>query len=44
MSTLKQIKALEKKRARVLEGMLSQKLMIPGAYKEVYCKCGKENC
>jgi len=44
MSTLKQIKALEKKRDRILDKMLSQKLMIPGAYKEVYCRCGKKNC
>ncbi len=32
------------KRARVLEKMLSQKFMIPGAYREVYCRCGKKNC
>ena len=44
MSTLKQIKALEKKRASVIEKMLSQKFLTPGAYKEVYCKCGKKNC
>ena len=44
MSTLKQIKALEKKRARILERMLSKKLMIPGSYKKVYCRCGKKNC
>jgi len=44
MSTLKQIKALEKERARVLEKILSAKLMIPGAYKKVYCRCGKKNC
>ena len=44
MSTLKQIKALEKERASVIEKMLYQKLMVPGAYKEVYCRCGKKNC
>ena len=44
MSTLKLIKALEKERASVIEKMLSQKLMTPGAYKQVYCKCGKKNC
>jgi len=44
MSTLKQIKALEKEKASVLEKMLYQKLMVPGAYKEVYCRCGKKNC
>ena len=44
MSTLKQIKALEKERASVIEKMLYQKLMVPGAYREVYCMCGKKNC
>ena len=44
MSTLKLIKALEKERASVIEKMLYQKLMTPGAYKEVYCRCGKKNC
>ena len=44
MSTLKLIKALEKERASVIEKMLSRKLMTPGAYKQVYCKCGKKNC
>ena len=44
MSTLKQIKALEKKRARILDKILSAKFMIPGAYKKVYCRCGKKNC
>ena len=44
MSTLKQIKALEKKRDRVLEKILSAKLMISGSYKKVYCRCGKKNC
>ena len=44
MSTLKQIKALEKKRDMVLGRMLSARSMVPGAYKKVYCRCGKKNC
>ena len=44
MSTLKQIKALEKKRAYALDRMLSVKLMVPGSYRKVYCRCGKKNC
>ncbi len=44
MSTLKQIKALEKKRDTVLGRMLSAKSMVPGAYGKVYCRCGKKNC
>jgi len=44
MSTLKQIKALEKKRAYALDRMLSVKLMAPGSYRKVYCRCGKVNC
>ena len=44
MSTLKQIKALEKKKAYALDRMLSEKLMAPGSYRKVYCRCGKVNC
>ena len=44
MSILKQIKALEKKRAYTLDKMLSANLMAPGSYRKVYCKCGKINC
>ena len=44
MSTLKQIKALEKKRDMVLDRMLSARSMVPGAYGKVYCRCGKKNC
>lgn len=44
MSTLKQIKALEKKRDMVLDRMLSVRSMVPGAYGKVYCRCGKKNC
>lgn len=35
---------IEKERASVLEKMFSKKMMVPGAYKEVYCRCGKKNC
>jgi len=44
MSTLKQIKALEEKRAAALSKILSAKLMAPGSYGRVYCKCGRPNC
>ncbi|MBW8036519.1 MAG: hypothetical protein FVQ79_13060 [Planctomycetes bacterium] len=44
MSTLNQIEELEKQRARILKQILSIGLMLPGTYKEVYCKCGKPNC
>jgi len=44
MSILKQIKALEKKRAYALDKILSAKLMAPGSYRQVYCRCGKKNC
>ena len=44
MSTLKQIKALEKKRAYALDKILSINLMAPGSYRKVYCRCGKNNC
>ncbi len=44
MSTLKEIKKLEEERAGVLEKILSIKLMVPGSYNEVYCRCGKKNC
>ena len=44
MSTLKQIKVLEKKRDSALDKMLSAKLMAPGSYRQVYCRCGKKNC
>jgi len=44
MSILKQIKALEKKRAYALDKMLSANLMAPGSYGKVYCRCGKKNC
>ncbi len=44
MSTLDRIKELEKQRTRILKQILSIGSMLPGAYKEVYCKCGKPNC
>lgn len=44
MSTLKQIKALEKKRDMVLGRMLSVRSIVPGTYGKVYCRCGKKNC
>ncbi|MBA7579684.1 hypothetical protein ES708_21560 [subsurface metagenome] len=44
MSTLDRIKELEKQRTRILKQILSIGVMLPGAYKEVYCKCGKPNC
>jgi hypothetical protein len=44
MSTLRQIKALEKKRADLLSKILSMPLMVPGSYGRVYCRCGRPNC
>jgi len=44
MSTLDRIEKLEKDRKRILKKILVSHLMLPGAYKEVYCKCGKHNC
>ena len=44
MSTLKEIKKLEEKRSQALESILSIKLMVPGSYNDVYCRCGKKNC
>ena len=44
MSSKNQIKKLEKKRSRIINELLDFEDMIPGAYNEVYCKCGKENC
>lgn len=44
MSTLEKIKELEKQRTRILKQLLSIGAMLPGSYKEVYCKCGKSNC
>jgi len=44
MSSLDRIKELEKQRSRILKQILAFRSMLPGAYKEVYCKCGKPNC
>ena len=44
MSTLDRIKELEKQRSQILKQILAVRSMLPGAYKEVYCKCGKPNC
>ena len=44
MSTLYRIKELERQRNRILKQILAIRSMLPGAYKEVYCKCGKPNC
>ena len=44
MSTLDRIKELERQRTRILKQILSIGLMLPGAYNQVYCKCGKPNC
>ncbi len=44
MSSLDRIKKLEKQRSRILKQIIAFRSMLPGAYKEVYCKCGKPNC
>lgn len=44
MSTLDRIKDIQKRRNQLLKQMLTYSLMIPGAFKEVYRKCGKYNC
>ena len=44
MSTLERIKQLQKRRNQLFRKLLAFGLMIPGAFKEVYRKCGKQNC
>jgi len=45
MSRIKQqIKNNEQKRERIIKKLLDLWPIIPGAYKEVYRKCGKVNC
>ena len=44
MSTPERIKHLQRRRYQLLREMLAFHLMIPGAFKEVYRKCGKQNC
>lgn len=41
---LNRIKKLEKQRSRILKQISAFRSMLPGAYREVYCKCGKPNC
>ena len=44
MSTFERIKELQKRRNQLLKKILDFRLMIPGSFKEVYRKCGKQNC
>ena len=44
MSTPELIQQLQKRRNQLLRELLTLDLMIPGAFKVVYRKCGKENC
>lgn len=44
MSTIKQIKQMERKRAELLESILGITEMIGGSFSTVYRKCGKPNC
>ena len=44
MSTLQRIKNLQRRRDQLLNEALAFRLMIPGAFKVVYRKCGKPNC
>jgi len=44
MSTPNRIKQLQDQRNQLLEQLLAVDLMIPGAFKVVYRKCGKQNC
>lgn len=44
MARKKHIRQLQQLRANLLEKILCLGLMIPGAYKEVYRKCGRLNC
>lgn len=44
MSTPREIKDLEQKRTLIVKQLLNFRLMIPGSFKEVYRKCGKQNC
>ncbi len=44
MSTLDRIQQLQKRRSQLLKEILAFRLMIPGAFKKVYRKCGKHNC
>ena len=44
MSTLKELKKLENKRARLLSELQKTESMIRGTYVDAYRKCGKFNC
>ena len=44
MSTPHEIKDLQQKRTLIVKQLLNFRLMIPGSFKEVYRKCGKQNC
>lgn len=44
MSTIKELKTLFHEYEKILLGMIEITHMIPGSYKEVKRKCGKENC
>ena len=44
MSTPERIKQLQRRHKQLLTQLLAIELMIPGAFKEVYRKCGKLNC
>jgi len=43
MSTHK-LQQAENKCIQILEELFSVQRMLPGTFKQVYCKCGKENC
>lgn len=44
MSNEKRIRTLARSRSQILEKLLAIFPMMPGAYKEVYRKCGKSGC
>jgi len=44
MSSIKEIKNIEKIRKSLIQEIINTKEMIPGAFKQVHRKCGKENC
>ncbi len=44
MSSIKNIKALEKKRQLLIEKIITTQEMIRGSFGTIYRKCGKPNC
>ena len=44
VQNFQRIKEIEKDRRHIIEQLLAVRMMLPGAYNEVYCKCGKQNC